>query len=177
MDAGLIGDGRVGLPNYIRNNRYVVGMDKNNGRVFEDNLCLLRCLAMRLDCLCDLDDTGEVGKRQRQCVCKAQGVKKACVLCLYEQFRRHTHQKVSPGNFSGVSYDDLVYAEKCFDLRVTALALQPNGLCMAERRSRRYSGTGLFLNEYKGHFSHVTNPDAFTQFFLCPRCLRRFTRL
>ena len=28
LGAGLVGDGRVGLPDYIRNNRYVVGMDK-----------------------------------------------------------------------------------------------------------------------------------------------------
>ena len=90
LGAGLIGDTRVGLPDYISNYRYVVGMDKNNGRVFEDNLCFFRCLAMRLDCLCYLGDTGEVGKRQRRCVCKVQGVKNARVLCLYKQFRRHT---------------------------------------------------------------------------------------
>ena len=91
------------MPDYIRSNRYVVEMDKNYGRVFEDNLCFFRCLAMQLDCLSDLDSTGEVGKRQRRCVCKAQGVKNACVLRLYKQFRHHTRQKVSPCNFSGVS--------------------------------------------------------------------------
>ena len=39
LDVGLIGDGRVDLPNYIHNNRYIVRMDKSNGRVFEDKLC------------------------------------------------------------------------------------------------------------------------------------------
>ena len=87
LGAGLIGDGRVSLPDYIRNNRYVVRMDRNNGRVFEDNRCFFRCLAMQLDCLCDLGDTGEVDKRQRRCVCKVQGVKNARVLRLYEPFR------------------------------------------------------------------------------------------
>ena len=61
-----------------------------------------------------------------------------------------------------MSYDDLVYSEECFDLRVTALTLQPDGLCTVERRREPYSGAELFLNEYEGHFSLVTNPDAFT---------------
>ena len=113
--------------------------------LFVDNLCFFRCLAMRLDCLCDLGDTGELGKRRRRCVCKVQGVKNSRVLRLYEQFRRHTHQEVSFDNFGGVSYDDLSRAEKCFDLRVTVLALQPDGLCTVERRSERSSGTELFL--------------------------------
>ena len=39
LGAGLIGDVRVNLPDYLRNNRYVEGMDKSNGRVFESNLC------------------------------------------------------------------------------------------------------------------------------------------
>ena len=39
LSAGLIGDGRVDLPDNIRNNRYVVDMDKSNGRVFENKLC------------------------------------------------------------------------------------------------------------------------------------------
>ena len=84
---------------------------------------------------------------------------------------------MSVSDFGGVSYDDLMYAEECFDPRVTVLALLPDGLCMVERRSRRSSGTELFLNEYKRHFSLVTNPDAFTQYILCTRCLCRLTRL
>ena len=39
LSAGLIGDGRVDLPDNIRNNRFVVDMDKSNGRVFENKLC------------------------------------------------------------------------------------------------------------------------------------------
>ena len=177
LSAGLVGDGRVDLPDYIRNNRYVVGMDKNNGQAFEDNLCFFRCLAMRLDCLCDLGDTSEPGKRRRRCMCKVQGVKNSRVLGLYEWFRHHTRQEVSSSNFGGVTYSDLARAEKCFDLRVTVLALQPDGLCTVARRSERSSGTELFLNEYEGHFSLVTDPDVFTQSFLCTQCLRRFTRL
>ena len=86
-------------------------------------------------------------------------------------------KNVSSGDFSGVSYDDLVYAEECFDLCVTVLVLQPGGLCTVECRSGRSNGTELFLNEYERHFSLVTDPDAFTQSFLCTRCLHRFTRL
>ena len=102
---------------------------------------------------------------------RVQGVKNARVLPLYEQFRRHTHRVVSVGGFDGVSYDDLVYAEECFDLRVTVLASLPDGLSTVER------GRELFLNEYEGHFSLITDPDAFTQSLLCTQCLHRFTRL
>ena len=65
-----------------------------------------------------------------------------------------------------MSYGDLAYAEECFDLRVTVLALQPGGLCTVEHRSGRSSGIELFLNEYERHFSLVADPDAFTQSFL-----------
>ena len=110
LGAGLIGDRRVGLPDYICNSRYVVRMDKNNGRVFEYNMCFVRCLAMRLDCLRDLGNTNEVDRKQRRCGCRVQGVNNARVLHLYEQFRPHTQRKVSVGDFGRVSYDDLVYA-------------------------------------------------------------------
>ena len=88
-----------------------------------------------------------------------------------------TRRKVSARDFGEVSYDDLVYAEECFDLSVTVLALQLDGFCMVERSSGRSSGTELFLNEYKEHFSLITDPDARTQSFLCAQCLRRLTRL
>ena len=73
LGAGLIGDGRVSLPDYIRNNRYVVRIDKNNGQVFEDHLCFFRCLAMQLDCLCDLGDTGEVDKEAKAMLVQGPG--------------------------------------------------------------------------------------------------------
>ena len=84
---------------------------------------------------------------------------------------------MSSGDFSWVSYIDLAYAEECFDLRVTILALQPDGMCTVKRRSGCSSVTELFPNECKRHFSLVTDPDAFTQSFLCTRCLHCFTRL
>ena len=68
LGDGLIEDGWVGLPDYIcKNNRYAVGMDPNNGQVFKENLCSFSCLTMRLDCLCNLGNTNEVSRRQRQC--------------------------------------------------------------------------------------------------------------
>ena len=124
LGAELIGDRRVGLPDYIRNNRYVVGIDKSNRQVFKDNLCFFKCLLMRLDCLCDLGNTNEVGRRQIRCRCRIQEVKNRHMLRVYEQFRHHTRPEVSAGDFGGVSYNELVCAEGCFNLRVTILALQ-----------------------------------------------------
>lgn len=96
-----------------------------------------RCLTMRLDCLCDLDHTDEAGRRQRQCGCMVKGVKKERVLHLCKQFRRHTRQEVSTSDFGGVSYDDLVYVEECFDLS--------DRVCTVETTGRRSSGTWCFL--------------------------------
>ena len=89
--------------------------------------------------LCDLGNTNEVGRRQRRCRGRVQGVRNGRVLRLYEQFRRRKCQNVSAGDFGEVSYDDLMYAKEFFDLRVTVLALQPDGLCAVIRRSRRSS--------------------------------------
>ena len=123
LGAELIGDRRVDLPDYIHNNRYVVGMNKCNRQVFKDNLCFFKCLLMRLDCLCDLGNTNEVGRRQKRCGCRIQEVKNRHMLRLYE-FRHHTRPEVSAGDFGGASYNELVYAEGCFNLHVTILALQ-----------------------------------------------------
>ena len=89
-------------------------------------MCFFRCSAMRLDCLCDLGNTNEVGRRQKRCGCRIQKVENTRVLRLYKQFRRRTRQEVAAGDFGGVSYNDLVFAEECFELRVTVSALQPD---------------------------------------------------
>ena len=44
----------------------------------------------------------------------------------------------------GLSYNDLVYAEECFDLCITVLFLQPDGSHTAERRCGRSSGRVIF---------------------------------
>ena len=108
---------------------------------------------------------------------RVQGSGNGRVLRFYKQFRPHMRQEVSASDFGGASYNNLVYAEECFDLCVKVLALQPDEVCTVERSSERFSVTELFPNEYERHFSLLTDPDAFTQYFLCTRSLRCFTRL
>ena len=91
---------------------------------------------------------------------------KTLVCCVFTSSLGNIGERQKVSIFGGLSYVDLVYAEECFDLRVTVFALLPDGLCTVERRSGPSSGTELFLNEYGGHFGLVTDSDAFTQSFL-----------
>ena len=50
-----------------------------------------------------------------------QGSGNGRVLHFYKQFRPHMRQEVSASDFGGVSYNNLVYAEECFDLCVNGL--------------------------------------------------------
>ena len=106
---------------------------------------------MRLDCMSHLGNTNETGRMGRRCGCRVQRVENKCVLRLYKQFRCYTRQEVNTRDFGGVLYKDLVYAEECFDLHATVLALQPYKVCTVERRSWRPSGTELSFNAYQGN--------------------------
>ena len=74
---------------------------------------------------------------------------------------------MGPRKFGGLSHGDIDKAEEYYDLKVTVLSLRPDGVCMVERKSKRFHGTELYVNGYEGHFSLVTDPDAFTFSFLC----------
>ena len=97
LGAGLIGDRRVDLPDYIHNNRYVVGMDKEMSEWLRATYVSFRCFPMRLNCPCDLSNTKEVSRRQR-----VQRVEDRRMLRLYKKVMRYTRQEVSASDFGEV---------------------------------------------------------------------------
>ena len=75
------------LPHYIKNNRYVIGLekDKNNANRYNDSLCFFRCLAI-----------GKFGKTYHNCNRKAK-----------ELFQDYCNQfQVKPKTFEGVELND-----------------------------------------------------------------------
>ena len=76
------------LPDYIKNNRYIFGLEKdlNDANRYKDHLCFFRCLAI-----------GKFGKTYRNCNGKAKEL-----LSLYCE-----HFQVEPQDFKGIELEDL----------------------------------------------------------------------
>ena len=90
----------VTLPDYVKNNKAIVGLVKYHyrTRTYNDNLCLFRCLAVHQGC----DD---------RCL-------EATVATLYAKY---SHEDVR--NFAGVTLDDLSEIEATFDVNVVVYKL------------------------------------------------------
>ena len=51
------------------------------------------------------------------------------MLCLCKQYRHHMCLEVSAKDFGGVSHDGLAVAEEYFNLYMTVIAFQLDGVC------------------------------------------------
>ena len=105
------GDGNDKLPEFLKRNRNVVTLDG-----YDDNLCFFRCLY--------LHTRPKAGIRPP----------KREVDGLLAAFTRHPH--VSPDVAEdGLSVDDLVMAEKCFDVAIVVLCMRDDGASTVVRTS------------------------------------------
>ena len=98
------------LPNYIKNNRYIIGLqkDKNNAYCYKDNLCFFRYLAI-----------GKFGKTRYHCNCNRNAKE------LFDEYCDHFH--TNPHQFQGVELDEFPELEKYFEVQQFAMFLKEDG--------------------------------------------------
>ena len=141
----------INLPVYVKNNKAIVGLEKDRYRMttYNDNLCLFRCLALHQGC-----DVRHL---------------EATVSTLYAKY---SHKDVH--DFAGVTIDDLSKIEATFGVNVVVYKLVPTGneKTKAEivRRSLCSYAQTMYLNLYEAHFSYIKDIRMYSHSYKCSKC-------
>ena len=144
IDDHPIGCVGINLPDYVKNNKAIVGLEKDRYRktTYNDNLCLFRCLALHL------------------------GREAAALYAKYTDTPVH--------DFAGVTLDDLSKIEATFDVNVCVYKLVPTGneKTKAEivRRSLCSYAQTIYLNLYETHFSYIKDINTYCHSWRCRNC-------
>ena len=96
------------LPDYIKNNRCVIGLekDKNHAYRYKDYFCFIRCLPI-----------GKFGKTHHNCNGKAK-----------ELFNKYCeHFQVEPDGFKGIELEDFYTFENFYEIQLFAMSLKEDG--------------------------------------------------
>ena len=134
----------VNLPDYVKHNKAIVGLEKDNHRhaIYNDNLCLFRCLALHL------------------------GRESAALYAEYTDTPVH--------DFAGVTIDDLSKIEATFGVNVVVYKLDEitDGKTTGElvRRSPCQYIETMYLNVYEAHFSYIKDIRMYSHSYTCSKC-------
>ena len=134
----------INLPDYVKNNKAIVGLEKDRYRktTYNDNLCLFRCLALHLG-------------------------REAAVL-----YAEYTDTPVR--HFAGVTLDELDKVETTFKTNVFVYKLVEiaDGKTTAElvRRSMGHYTETMYLNLYEAHFSYIKDIRMYSHSYKCSKC-------
>ena len=140
----------INLPDYVKNNKVIVGLAKDeNGVTYNDNLCLFRCLALHRGC--------DVRRLE------------TTVVTLYAKYT-----DIPVHDFAGVTLDDLHKVESKFETNVVVYQLVEidNGKTMAElvRRSMGHYADTMNMNLYETHFSYIQDMKSYSHSYKCSKC-------
>ena len=141
----------VTLPDYLKHNKAVVGLEKDHHRnaTYNDNLCLFRCLALHQGC-----DVRHL---------------EAMVVTLYAKY---TDTLVH--DFAGVTIEDVHKVETKFKTNVVIYQLvkTPDGKTVAElvRRSPAQYPETMYVHLYETHFSYIRDMKKFSHSYRCSKC-------
>ena len=144
IDDHPIGCVGVALPDYVKHNKAIVGLEKDRYHMttYNDNLCLFRCLALHL------------------------GREAAALYAEYTDTPVH--------DFAGVTLDDLSKIEATFHVNVVVYKLNEitDGKTTAElvRRSPCQYIETMYLNLYEAHFSYIKDIRMYSHSYRCSKC-------
>ena len=134
----------INLPDYVKNNKAIFGLEKDCYRktTYNDNLCLFRCLALHLG-------------------------REAAAL-----YAEYTDTPVR--HFAGVTLDELDKVETTFKTNVFVYKLVEiaDGKTTAElvRRSPAQYQETMYLNLYEAHFSYIKDIRMYSHSYKCSKC-------
>ena len=140
----------IALPDYVKNNKAVVGLERNkHNSIYKDNLCLFRCLALHKGC--------DVNRLE------------ATVATLYAEY---TDMPVH--DFTGVKLDDLLKVESKFETNVTVYklveTLEEKTTAELVRRSLCHYPDTMYLNLYETHYSYIQDIGMYCHSYRCRKC-------
>ena len=141
----------IDLPDYVKNNKAVVGLEKDHyrTRTYNDNLCLFRCLALNQGC--------DVRRLE------------VTVATLYAKY---TDTPVR--DFAGVTLDELDEVETTFKTNVVVYKLEEigDGKTTSElvRRSTDQYPDTMYVNIFETHFSYIKDINMYSRSWRCRNC-------
>ena len=140
----------VTLPDYVKNNKAIVGLTKDEHSVtYNDNLCFFRCLALHRGC--------DVRRLE------------TTVVTLYAKYT-----DIPVHDFAGVTIEDVHKVETKFKTNVVIYQLvkTPDGKTVAElvRRSPAQYPETMYVNLYETHFSYIPDMKKFSHSYRCSKC-------
>ena len=133
----------VTLPDYVKNNKAIVGLAKDeHGAIYNDNLCLFRCLALHL------------------------GREAAALYAEYTDTSVHDFAGVTHDDLHKVE------SKFKTNVVVYQLVEIDNGKTMAElvRRSPAQYQETMYLNLYEAHFSYIKDIRMYSHSYKCSKC-------
>ena len=134
----------INLPDYVKNNKAIFGLEKDcySKTTYNDNLCLFRCLALHLG-------------------------REAAAL-----YAEYTDTPVR--HFAGVTLDELDKVETTFKTNVFVYQLVKidNGKTMAElvRRSPAQYQETMYANLHESHYSYIQDIGKYCHSYRCRKC-------
>ena len=134
----------INLPDYVKNNKAIFGLEKDcySKTTYNENLCLFRCLALHLG-------------------------REAAAL-----YAEYTDTPVR--HFAGVTLDELDKVETTFKTNVFVYKLVEiaDGMTTAElvRRSMGHYTETMYLNLYEAHFSYIKDIRMYSHSYKCSKC-------
>ena len=140
----------VALPDYVKRNKAIVGLEKDgHGVIYRDNLCLFRCLALHQGC--------DVRRLE------------VTVATLYAKY---TDTPVR--DFAGVTLDELDEVETTFKTNVVVYKLEEigDGKTTSElvwRSTDQYPDT-MYVNIFEIHFSYIKDINMYSRSWRCRNC-------
>ena len=154
-----LGHAGIELPEYIRNSKSIVGLDKSmKSVVYKDHLCAFRCLAVHQGHFKDKLETHTTALYDR-----------------WVQFTKDKHMDVYDKSvFPGLPLHQMAYFEICFSVNVNVFHLRDDGVALTIYKSRCHYNDTMHLNQFDHHLSYISNLSAYTQKYQCSTCHRHF---
>ena len=144
------------LPDYIKQNRNLKTMyiDKWTGKPYTDNLCFFRCLRQHFKGNKDFLQYFRV----------------------WMNFKKSEKLGNSTGQFTGVTMDEMLDLERCFNVKILIYSLSPDGVVCNLYKSVNNYDSKMYLNVHENHLSYIVDINKFAKKFQCEKCLKLFTR-
>ncbi|KAJ8300475.1 hypothetical protein KUTeg_021994 [Tegillarca granosa] len=140
------------LPQYLIEKRSMYSLViKQNGKKYEDNLCLFRCLAVHngYDLLSLETPTKDYYKK-------------------WVKLTKPSKQ------FSGVAIEQFPDFETCYKVNLEVYSLGEDGTYQSIYKSRGRHDSTLYVNLYENHASYIKNLSCYAIKFQCKTCERHF---
>ena len=80
------------------------------------------------------------------------------------------------GQYSGVTMDEMLDLERCFNVKILIYSLSPDGVVCNVYKSVNYYDSKMYLNVYENHLSYIVDINKIAKNFQCEKCLKLFTR-